>query len=71
MNANLASCHSQTRFHPKTQWIQARHAFLHRQVMGIGIALISERGREDLNHAVGQMLATNGTGISGIVRLPF
>src|SRR6266849_5045971 len=36
--------------HSKTRWIHARHDFLHRQILGVGIALVGERGREDRNH---------------------
>src|SRR5882762_2576329 len=49
---------------PKTQCTHSRHAFLHLQVLGTGLAVVSERGREDLNHAVGKKLATNGTNVS-------
>src|SRR6266852_3176751 len=36
--------------HSKTRWIHARHDLLHRQILGIGVALVGERGREDRNH---------------------
>ena len=49
--------------HAKARWVHARHYFLHRQVLGIGVAFVSEGRRENCNHAVG-----NGLQLTAYVR---
>jgi hypothetical protein len=42
--------------HAKTRWIHARNNFLHRQILGIGVALVGERWSKNRDHADGAKL---------------